>query len=154
MQPTARGPGQHDPLSQPPHPLRTAVEIGADRGWQPPPRTSGPLFSPGQPTLQPAPQPTSEPTQQPTRSPEDGLRGALTNVGNQFAQPRVRQALLAGLEGYERARYYRQAGLAVAAGDVLRQRLGAPTSYQIRQRRGITGLDPGYLEVTRLQTGW
>jgi hypothetical protein len=44
--------------------------------------------------------------------------------------------------------------LGTAAGDVLKQSLGMATSFQVRQRRGITGLDPSHLVVTRRDQNW
>jgi hypothetical protein len=63
--------------------------------------------------------------------------------------------LLSGLQGYEQAKYYRQAGIGTAATDVLRQSLNLPTSYEVaRRRRGITGLNPENVQVVERGQNW
>jgi hypothetical protein len=61
---------------------------------------------------------------------------------------------VAGLEGYQRGRYYHRAGVGTAATDMVREHLGLPSSYRIRQRRPITGLDPQTINVVERRQDW
>jgi hypothetical protein len=137
----ARGPGQPEPspLYQPSTPLRTASQIGQQTGWTPPPRTSGPYFRPPQPTSQPAPEPA--------QGAAESVRSVVTGVGQQWRSDRVKNALLAGLRGYQRAQYFRHAG----GLEALKYALD-PAGYRthpiisVRTPRTV-GLDPDRIHV-------
>jgi len=85
------------------------------------------------------------------------VQGVVTNVGQQWRNPRNQRAIADALTGIERARYYRDAGVLTAATDVMRQHLGlAPSPYRhvmIRTPR-VVGLDPDRLEVTEHEQHW
>jgi hypothetical protein len=152
---TAReGPGQPSPLAPGPTPLRTSLQIGQERDWTPPPRPTGPMYGQGQPTSQLGPQP-SQPASQPAQNAQERVRSVVSGVGQQFSGDRVRRALVAGLRGAARARYFREQGL----GEAIRFSLD-PQGYRprphitVRTPRNVVGLDPDRIEVVEHHQGW
>jgi hypothetical protein len=136
--------------SQPSTPLRTAGQIGEERGWTPPARASGPSYR--APTSEPAPQPTSLPAQQSAQSAQERIRGVVSGVGQQFRSERVLSALVAGIRGAQRSSYFRHAGLGSALAYTL-----DPEHYKphpvIRMPRTV-GLQPERLELIEHERPW
>jgi hypothetical protein len=153
---TAReGPGQSEPSPLAPDPtlLRTASQVAQEKtlDWEAPqPKRAGPIYGarPQQPTSPP-------PAPQSAQRAAEAVRGVTTGVGQQFRGDRVRQALLAGLQGFQRSRYFREAGL----GEALKYSLN-PQGYRPRPvvrvtgRPGVAGLDPQNVQVTEHRQPW
>jgi hypothetical protein len=140
------------PLSPPGTTLRTSSDIGQERGWAPPPGGSSPRYGAG-----PPPGPTPQPQPPTPQTPPQRAASVASNVGPQFSGDRFKNALIAGIRGYQRARYFRHAGLMEGLGATL-----DPEHYHPRliirvrgqRRAGITGLDPQNIRVTQQGPPW
>jgi hypothetical protein len=84
------------------------------------------------------------------------VQGVVTNVGQQWRNPKNQRAIADALAGIERSRYYRDAGFLTGATEVLRQHLRMPPSpyrHVIIHTPKVVGLDPDRLEATE-HTHW